>query len=382
MALTSVLVSEDAERRLGEDGLDELTACLWAVDCQTCGTMLGDDPPALCVDDSIVTATASLHHQGCRAPEWNDSAVIVRVAGDYVSYVTRMMLIPVATGRRAPEPWPLMVVNPGLECVSLDPDKRGRWHVDHGAGFAGAGLVRPGRELRAGAPVGGAVARIMDSSVAVSFQVPPYTVYESPAEEEIIGCARERGGVLIGVTHALHPGHLAAEDLWAVMAGGQMLAGWVGVHGGDRPRPARPRRAVRRQVWVLRWSGRHMTVGALAGEAPARFGADQAKSWAGRLIGRERGAPLEWELADAACPDDGWRVMQPFSARQFFLFRDEDGWKLVLAYSHIGGTGAETDNEAKAWAARVLGFRAGLAGVDWVPGPAAPGSVVLYGRAR
>ena len=30
---------------------------------------------------------------------------------------------------------------------------------------------------------------------------------------------------------------------------------------------------------------------------------------AGRLIGRERGAPLEWELADPDCPDDGWRVM-------------------------------------------------------------------------
>jgi hypothetical protein len=215
MALTEMLLSEETRRRLGDEGLAELAACLWSVDCQTCGTLLGDDPPALVVDDTYVTATASLHHQGCRSPEWNDSAVIRRAAGDYVSYVVRMMLIPVAEGRREAEPWPLMVVNPGLESVALARDKDGRWHVEHGAGFDGAGLVRPGRELRAGVSVGGAVARIMDSSVAVSFQVPPFTVYEAPAEETITGCARERGGV---------PGHLAAEDLYAVMGSGQIHA--------------------------------------------------------------------------------------------------------------------------------------------------------------
>jgi|HubBroStandDraft_1064217.scaffolds.fasta_scaffold01763_10 hypothetical protein len=380
MGLTEVLLSEETQRRLGEDGLEELAACLWPVDCQTCGALLGDDPPALCVDDSIVTATASLHHEGCRGPEWNDSAVIVRAAGDFVSHVTRMMLIPVATGRREAEPWPLMVVNPGLEYVSLAPAGDGRWHVEHGAGFAGAGLVRPGWGLRAGVPVGGAVARIMESSVAVSFQVPPFTVYEAPAEEEITGCARERGGVLIGVTHALHPGQLAAEDLYAVMGSGQMLAGWVGAHGAARPRP---NRAARRQVCVLTWSPRHLMVGMLAGQAPARFSPDRAQAWAGRLIGREPGGPLEWEPVDPACPGDGWRVMQPFSARQFFLFRHEDGWKLVFSCSHVaGGSWAETDNEAKAWAAGVLSFRAGLTGVDWVRGPGTPGSVTLYGRAR
>jgi hypothetical protein len=382
MALTSVLLSEDTQRRLGEEGLDELTACLWAVDCQTCGRLLGDDPPALCVDDAVVTATASLHHQGCRSPEWNDSMVIRHAAGDYVSYVTRMLLLPVAAGRREVEPWPLMVVNPGLESVALVRGEGGKWRVSHGAGFAGSGLVRPGRDLRVGVPVGGAVARLMESSVAVSFQAPPFTVYESPADQEIIGCARERGGVLIGLTHALHPGHLAAEDLHAALRGGQMVAGWVGVHGGDRSRPARLRRASRRRVWVLRWNSRYMTVGELIGGAPARFDADRARSWAGRLIGREPGAPLEWELTDPACPDDGWRVMQALSARQFFLFRDEDGWKLVLSYSHMGGTRAETDNEAKAWAAGVLSYQAGLTGLDWVPGPGTPGSVTLYGRAR
>ncbi len=87
--------------------------------------------------------------------------------------------------------------------------------------------------------------------------------------------------------------------------------------------------------------------------------------------------------AAAYCPDDGWRVIQPFSARRFFLFRHEDGRKLVLSYSEVmGGGWAETDSEAKVRAAGVLSFRAGLTGLDWVLGPGTPGSVTLYGRAR
>ncbi len=378
MALTSVLLSEETQRRLGEVGLDELTGCMWPVDCQTCGTMLGDDPPALCVDELAVSVSASLHHQACRTPEWNDSGTVRMPPGDFISFVTRMVLLPM-TGRRGEESCPLMVVNPGLEYVPLVRAGAG-WRVGPPA-FAAAGLVSPGRDLRIGVPIGGAVARVMESEVAVAFQDPPFRVYEATADGGIAECARARGGLLFGVTHFLHPGSLSAEDLYAVIGNRQMLAGWVGVHGAARPRP---KRTGRRQVCMLVWSPRQMTVGRLTGVAPARFGEDRAKAWAGRLIGRERGGPLhEWKLIDAGCPDDGWRVMQAFSARQYFLFRHEDGWKLVLSYSHVAGGGwAETDNEAEAWAAGVLSFRAGLTGLDWIPGLGTPGSVTLYARAR
>lgn len=47
MTVAQLKINEEIRQRLGEDGLRELTACMWAVDCQTCGRFLGDDLPAL-----------------------------------------------------------------------------------------------------------------------------------------------------------------------------------------------------------------------------------------------------------------------------------------------------------------------------------------------
>jgi hypothetical protein len=136
-------------------------------------------------------------------------------------------------------------------------------------------------------------------------------------------------------------------------------------------------------VWVLHWNSRHMSVGRLVGVAPRRLGEDRARSWAAQVIGAGPGVPLAWELADKERPEDGWRVMQPFSTRMFFLRRLEDGWHLVLSCAHVAGVArAETDNEAKAWAAGVAGARAGVDRLEWVPGPSTPGSASFYGRAR
>ncbi len=378
MAIDAVLVSEDTCERLGDGGVGEVMDCLWAVDCQSCGKLLGDDPPALCVDDLIVSATASLHHAGCRVPEWNDSAVMYVAAGNYTSFVTRMVLLPVDAGR-GEETLPMMVVNPSLECVPLTRDGGGGWRVAPERVFAGAGLERAGLELPAGMPVAAAVARVMESSVAVAFQAPPYSVYEAAAGEEMVACARARGGLLIGVTHDLNPGTFSSEDLMEAMAGGRMVAGWAGMHGSPRPARRRGRRR-RPELWALHWNSRHMTVGTLAGIAPRRFSEDRARSWAARVI--DPGAALAWELVDKECPEDGWRVMQPFSARHFFLRRQEDGWYLVLSCSHVAGGRAETDNEAKAWAAGVASARAGVDRISWAPGPSTPGSASFYGRAR
>ena len=72
MAVTTLLVCEVTRQRLGVDGLAELAECLWPV-AQSCGRFLGDDPPAVVVDDLNVVAVVSLHHQRCRLPAWNES---------------------------------------------------------------------------------------------------------------------------------------------------------------------------------------------------------------------------------------------------------------------------------------------------------------------
>ena len=84
------------------------------MDCQTCGRPLGAEPPALAVDDTGVAAWASLHHQRCRAPEWNNGPVIT-VTGGRVTYIARLMIMPIQHSRRAAEPaeaLPVMIVNP------------------------------------------------------------------------------------------------------------------------------------------------------------------------------------------------------------------------------------------------------------------------------
>jgi hypothetical protein len=129
MAVATLLVSELTQRRLGDDGLAELAACLRAVDCQSCGRLPGADLPSVCVDDLGGAAVASLHHQRCRPPGWNESMTVVAGSGLYSTFVARMILVPVTSDSGAKHVWPLMVVNPGLECVHLQRGAGGRWQV-------------------------------------------------------------------------------------------------------------------------------------------------------------------------------------------------------------------------------------------------------------
>jgi hypothetical protein len=64
------LTDERTRSRLGGAGLEEVLACLWLGDCQSCGQSLGREPPVLLVDDLGVLTRGSLHHGGCRAPAW------------------------------------------------------------------------------------------------------------------------------------------------------------------------------------------------------------------------------------------------------------------------------------------------------------------------
>ena len=49
--LAELWCDQKTRDKLGDAGLAEVTAGLWAADCQTCGRALGGEPPALCVDE-------------------------------------------------------------------------------------------------------------------------------------------------------------------------------------------------------------------------------------------------------------------------------------------------------------------------------------------
>ncbi len=144
--LREVLCDQKTKDKLGEDGLGEVTASLWAEDCQTCGRKLGSKPPALCVDDAGRYATASLHHPRCRPPGWNDGSVIFAAGGANLSWTSLSFVLPAMSGRKA-DPRPAMLVNPGLEMIFLEP-RQGAWHPAYHRQFTSLGLVPPGRKLR------------------------------------------------------------------------------------------------------------------------------------------------------------------------------------------------------------------------------------------
>jgi hypothetical protein len=378
MAVTTLVVSEVTRQRLGDDGLAELAECLWPVDCQSCGRFLGDDPPSVVADDLDAVALVSLHHQRCRFPVWNDSRIVVAGSGQYTTFVVRLMLLPVIVDGGKVAACPLMLVNPGLECVQLRRTEGG-WQVGHDDWVARAGRVRPGRDLVLGAPADGLVARTTDSSVAVVLQFPPFTVYEGPADDRLLGRARALGGLLVAVTPTLNPGDLVFDDVVEALGDPRTLAGWAGLHRIRRP----PRRRFRlhRPVWVLCWSHDLLSVGRLLGQAPGKLTADRARAWAEHVLSAGQSEPLTWRSVREGRLDEGWQARGLFSTREHVLRRHPDGWKLVLICAQANGARAETDNEAKAWAANMLKLHAGISHVTWRPGPSVSGSVTLYGAA-
>jgi hypothetical protein len=98
MLTDGCLTDERTQSRLGDDSLDEVLASLWPGDCQSCGQPLGSLPPVLLVDDLGVLIRASLHHNGCRAPGWNDSLLITTSSTGLPTWRTVVLLLPFEAG--------------------------------------------------------------------------------------------------------------------------------------------------------------------------------------------------------------------------------------------------------------------------------------------
>jgi hypothetical protein len=227
--------------------------------------------------------------------------------------------------------------------------------------------------------VDGVVARVTDSSVVVVFQVPPFTVYEAPADERVLNRIRVLGGLLVAVTPTLNPGDLAYGDVLEALADLRTLAGWAALHSPRRP--PRRRFGLRRPVCVLYWDDDLLSVGKLAGRAPGKLIVDRARAWAEGVISAGQGEPVTWRPVREGRPADGWQTREGLPAQQHVFRRHPDGWTFVQICGQVPGARAETDNEAKAWAADMLKLQAGISHVTWRPGPSAPGSVTLYGTA-
>jgi hypothetical protein len=235
MSVSKVLLSPDIERELGQDGVAEVAASLWAVDCQTCGRSLGTRPPSLCVDDLRMFAMATLHHERCRAPAWNQGSITGQ-GGAYVSHRTRLVMLPLSdlTGTEGSlNSIPVMLVNPSMENVILTQDD-GKWHPQMHAVFGAMGMVPPGPGLRLYKPINGATARLTATAVTITMQQPaPSDTYTCGLTANDASFAREiadQRGILLAATYDVDPdaGDVdLTRQFQSALRDGRLLCGWV-----------------------------------------------------------------------------------------------------------------------------------------------------------
>lgn len=227
MTVKNVLTDDKTRTKL-DGALEEVTAHLWALDCQTCGRPLGAAAPALAVEDLGSSASAVLHHPGCRKPGWNDEGAVLSTSRPLLTYLTNAFLIPVTRdGGATRQLQPTVLVNPSMELVTLRPSQQG-WAVGTVELYRQLGLVPMGEELRVDDPVEGAAARLTATELRLDLPGPiggPWTV---TVNDTFAGEVRKQRGVMLGVTTALHPGQVRTlAELAAPMQQGQVAMGWI-----------------------------------------------------------------------------------------------------------------------------------------------------------
>jgi len=211
-------------RVLGRGGYELVSACLWPADCQSCGMPLGAARPALCLDDlgDGRSLYASLHHVTCRDPETGTTSAAVEAA-EPCSWVARTLLLPLSG-----DEVPMMLINPGLEGVIVT-RKSGRrpWQVILDPRYIAAGLASPGRGLQLDVPIAGALAAFTDTGdIVVGFPDTTLATVSAATEPRTRSAIRERGGIMLAVTHAVNPRDVATNrDLAPALESGQTRMG-------------------------------------------------------------------------------------------------------------------------------------------------------------
>jgi hypothetical protein len=212
------------QAKLGGEALGEVVAALWPGDCQSCGTGLGPDKPALTIDDLHVITRATVHHRACRAPGWNDSRTLQTPASALLTWRTVVLLMPFQVGPRVIRAAGLLV-NPGLEEVWLTEDASG-WHTCPEPAFAAAGLTCPAQGIPIGDPAVGVTGHL--GQTALSAEVTGRTERYTCAAEPAIRTATARlGGFVLIVTHAADPHQLTTDTLMDIFASPVTLVGWI-----------------------------------------------------------------------------------------------------------------------------------------------------------
>jgi hypothetical protein len=368
MAVSRAIVDDRISEELTNPVVRQVLASLWAADCQGCGQPLADQVPALTIDAMTANHRASLFHPRCRASQWNNSGGTSVGCAGVLSWTAKAFAIPTSDGPAGMRMLPMMLLNPGLEAVTLVRGSRGAWSVDVRTEFGCWGLRPRGeKEFPIGQPVTGSVAQLGHHELAVTLDLPgAYTVGLDEQARTIRDLIVAADGVLLAVTHAVNPSQVTdLADLRAVLAGDRTLFGWVELASVGQARPQQPTPSARR-TFVLHYSSKHLAVGPLLAHNREALSKARAKRWAEQIVVGTTSTLITWEpFRDQS----GYFTVNSMSEAHFALRLYPDGWRLTKMLSRTDGAVAKTETEARAWAAGVLAFREKIRSPTWQPGP-------------
>ncbi len=382
------IIDDRTRRELGDEGMRDLAAHLWAKDCQRCGWQLGQTRPTVVIEDLMIFISAGLYHERCRAAQWHDSGAVVLEPGRHLSWDAlplRLTGSPSVVGGLKPTSpatdMPLLLLNPGLESVTL---KRigDSWRVNTLDLWRRVGLMIPtrGTLIDGKRPVANIRTELREGELVVTAEAmgPGWTVTCDAGYEAAM---RGQGGVILAVTTAAVPSTLRTlDDLSTLLHQGLIAAGWLSLPEGAIPELQEPEPVPTvMATFVLHWGPGHATVGELLATADPSLPLARAQTWADDQIRAFTLTALPWERE--ATDPDAWSRLDPLAAIFYFLRRHPDGWKLLQIIVRRGGDNL-ADPDARDWATRAVRRRGAAQILTWISTPTTRhGFTTLHGTA-
>jgi hypothetical protein len=227
MAVPELCVADEIKARLSAKTLREIADNLHKRDCQTCGRPIGDQTPALSIDDGGPFLNALLHHQGCCLSGWYP--LTTAAVRPHVSWTSRFFTLPFAAKQGATEPRATCIVCPHLEAVYLDRSGADDWSVNTERHWRDRGFRPMGRDLVVNQWVADQPpprARLMGSILHIDAGYDGQ--WSSSAKLETIQVCRRHNGLLLGISTAFDP--VAATGIHDVLRYGEaglIFLGWI-----------------------------------------------------------------------------------------------------------------------------------------------------------
>ncbi|MFD9965046.1 hypothetical protein [Amycolatopsis sp. NPDC058986] len=383
------LISERTRSELGAAGLAELAANLWPQDCQSCGWELGSAKPSLAVEDMIVFASASLHHERCRPPAWNSELLSFRSGqAAFVSFRTQSFMMPFQRkgpdGIMTDDHRPALLVNPNLESINLNKQPDGSWRVATVQHYRSMGLRTAGKDYVVDRPIPDITASLNNiGDITISFADSPirWTCSGDIPWREAV---RDLGGVMLIVTTAAVPDtprtHL---EIVQMMISEKAVVGWIALDVAEQPLSGNVEVPEIIGTYLVHHGPDETVVGQVLATADPELTPQQAQAWAAAELDEHHDVQIigpgdSW----TRCGDPvGWRALTTGVPMHHIVRRHLDGWKLLAAFAMYPGTNTSDIDDIEAWASAAVRRRGNARILSWVPAATTetPGYTTLQG---